>query len=157
MVVSSGILGIQIAGVCFALFMLYLTFLKYKRNELTNKSFIIFVGVWCGFLFMCFFPGSLDSLIDMMQFHRRWDFFIILGFMFVIALAFYSHLTLIKINKRTEDVVREVAYIKLACDHANEAKCEKCGMYILSGDTCVLQSGLCESCFEEKEKQRGVE
>lgn len=113
-----GILGIQIFGVCFGLCMIYLTFTSFKKNAITSKSFLIFMAIWCGFIFMSFFPWILDPLLERLHFARRLDFFIILGFIFLLILVFYSHLTIISLNKRMEKVVRAIALM----EHKNEGE-----------------------------------
>lgn len=122
--VSAGIIGIQVAGVCFGVFMLYLSFLKYKQNSLTATSFYLFCTAWAGVIFMSFFPKILDPLLENLKFGRRLDFFIICGFMFLITLVFYSHLTIISLNKKMESVVREIAFINSGINKQEEKKVE---------------------------------
>lgn len=122
MTMPVGILGIQILGVFFGLFMIYLTFIKFKQKHITKNSFLMFIVVFCGFIFMSFFPTILDPLLATLHFKRRLDFFIILGFIFLITLVYYSHITIISLNKKMESVVREIAFVK---QENEELKTEK--------------------------------
>ena len=58
------ILGVQILGILFALFMFYITFLHQRRNEFTVKESIFWFGAWLSFLFLVIFPTSLDFFIN---------------------------------------------------------------------------------------------
>lgn len=109
---SLTILGTSIAGIGFGVFMIYLTVLRFRRKELTPRSFLIFMTVWLGFIFMSFFPGILDPFLDLIHFKRRLDFFIILGFMFLITLVFYTHSMTTILNKKVERLTRSVAFME---------------------------------------------
>ncbi|MFH1409349.1 MAG: DUF2304 domain-containing protein [Nanoarchaeota archaeon] len=102
--------GIQIVGVIFALLMFYITFLHQKRKEFTAKEYVFWAGLWAVVLAITLFPTSLDFLVkDILDLKRPIDFFIIVGFMFVIGLIFYMYLILRKTQNRIEEVVRAIA------------------------------------------------
>jgi len=103
-------LGIQIFGVLFALFMFYLTFLHQKRKEFTVKEYLCWFGTWAVFLLLVLFPTSLDFFIkNILHLARRLDFFIIIGFMFVIGVLFHTYTIMRKTQNKVERVVREIA------------------------------------------------
>ena len=105
--------GIQIVGILFALFMLYLTFLHKKRNEFTINESGFWTIAWLIFLFLVLFPHSFDFIIrDVLDFARTLDFFIVTGFMFVIGAIFYTYTVLRKTQKKVETIVRRVAIDK---------------------------------------------
>lgn len=110
--ISLSILGTSIAGIGFGIFMIYLTILRFRRKELTPRAFLIFMTVWLGFIFMSFFPGILDPFLDLIHFKRRLDLFIILGFMFLITLVFYTHSMTTILNKKMEQLTRTLAFMK---------------------------------------------
>lgn len=105
-----GILGIQILGMLFSLVMIYFTFLHYKRNEFRIEGFFLWLALWFGFMFMVIFPTSLDFFIrGVLKFGRRLDFFIILGFIFLIGLGYYNYYVVRKNNRKIERIVRALA------------------------------------------------
>ena len=107
------LLGIQILGILFGLFMAYLTFLHLKRNEFTSKESIFWIGIWAVFIIVTVMPGSLDFIVeDVLDIARTMDFFIIMGFMFLIGITFYNYTLLRKNQKKVEEVVRKVAIQK---------------------------------------------
>jgi hypothetical protein len=108
------ILGIQIFGVLFALVMVYLTFLHQKRKEFTVKEYSFWYGAWIAFLLLVLFPRSLDFIIkNVLNVGRRLDFFIIIGFMFLIGIIFHTYTVVRKTQNKIEKVVRKVAIDKV--------------------------------------------
>ncbi|MBU0457447.1 MAG: DUF2304 domain-containing protein [Nanoarchaeota archaeon] len=107
------ILGIQIVGILFALFMFYLTFLHRRRKEFTIKEYIFWAGVWVIFLLLVLFPTTLDSLVkNVLSLSRRMDFFIIMGFMFLIGVVFHIYTIVRKTQNKIEKIVRQIAVEK---------------------------------------------
>jgi len=106
----NGLIGIQIGGILFALFMGYITFLHLRRKEFTVKETIFWVGAWSVFLLLSVFPTSLDFLVSgVLNFSRRMDFFIVLGFMFLIGVTFYIYTLVRKNQNQIEKIVRKMA------------------------------------------------
>ena len=104
------LLGIQILGVLFALFMLYLTFIHQKRKEFTSKEYTFWIVLWLGFIIVTVFPKVLDPFVRTLQLSRTMDFLIILGFILVVGVLFHNYIALRKTQRKVEDVVRKVAH-----------------------------------------------
>ena len=105
-------LGIQLIGSIFGLFMLYITFLHFKRNEFTTNEAGLWTIIWVAFLTVTLIPQITDPIIKTLQIARTMDLFIILGFMFLITANFYTYGVVRKVQKRTENIVREIAIKK---------------------------------------------
>ncbi len=115
------ITGIQIIAIMFALFMIYLTFLNRKRKEFTIKEYLFWFLLWVIFILVSLFPEIIGNLIkDVMKLQRPLDFFIIVGFMYLIGALFYTYTIVRKTQQKTEEIVR-----KLALERAYRAKKEK--------------------------------
>jgi len=108
----ANILGIQILGLLFGVFMLYYTFLQRKRNDFTTKEYSFWVILWIIFLMVTIFPGLLDPIVKSLSLARTMDFFIILGFMFLIGSIFYTYTIVRKNQKKLEEIVRKIAMKK---------------------------------------------
>ena len=107
------VLGIQIVGVLFGLFMLYLTFLHQKRKEFTSTEGLFWSVLWLGFIFISVLPKSLDIIVkDVLQIGRTLDFFIITGILFVVGVVFHSYSQIRKQQAKVERLVRELAFEK---------------------------------------------
>lgn len=105
-------LGIQILGLLFGLFMIYYTFLSFKRKEFKKREFVMWAILWVLFIVVTLIPDLLNPIVRSLSLTRRMDFYITLGFMFVIGLGFYSYIISRKNQKRIENIVREIAIKK---------------------------------------------
>ena len=108
------IYGLQIVGMLFALIMLYLTFLYYKRDSYGGRSFFIWFCVWLFFLLMVMFPTTIYGIMETLDIKRTVDFFVIGGFLFFSVMIFYLYVVVKQIQKKVEIVVRKVALGKKA-------------------------------------------
>ena len=106
------IYGLQIVGMLFALIMLYLTFLYYKRDSYGGRSFFIWFCVWLFFLLMVMFPETMYSIMETLNIQRTVDFFVIGGFLFFSVLIFYLYVVVKQTQKKVEMVVRKIALEK---------------------------------------------
>lgn len=100
------VLGIQIAGFLFGLFMIYYSFLKYKRNEFNQKEFVFWMFPWIGFIIIALFPNILNPIVKIGGFLRVLDLLIISGFLFLIMAIFYTYTITRKNQKQLETLVR---------------------------------------------------
>lgn len=103
------ILGIQILGVLFGFFMMYYTFLQYKRKEFTIKEYSFWFLFWAAFVAVTLFPQVLDPILTTLNIGRTLDLFIIGGFLFMVFIVFYTYTLVRKNQKRLEEVVRNIA------------------------------------------------
>ncbi len=111
------VLGIQIVGVFFSLFMLYYTFLNFKRKEFGVKEFVFWLVMWIAFIVLALFPNIIDPIIERINIARKMDFFIIVGFFFVIGITTYTYTLVRKSQNKIEEVVT-----KLAIERAEKKK-----------------------------------
>lgn len=104
------ILGVQMVGVFFGLFILYISFLHYKRQEFTGREY----GFWSFFsvifILMSLFPTILDPVIETLDIARKMDLLIMLGFIFLIGTTFYIYSLVRRTQKNVEDIVKEIAF-----------------------------------------------
>ncbi len=106
------ILGIQILGMIFGFFMLYYTFLQYKRKDFTIKEYSFWFIFWAGFVIIILFPQILDPVLTTLNIVRALDFFIISGFLFLVFVSFYTYTIVRKNQRKVEEVVRQIAFKK---------------------------------------------
>ena len=104
------ILGIQIIGILFAVFMLYLTFLHRKRKEFNSKEYAFWAVLWVLFVIIALFPNILDPFTKSLSLNRTMDLLILLGFVFLIGLTFHNYYLLRKSQRKIENIVRRMAY-----------------------------------------------
>ncbi len=105
----ANILGIQILGILFGLFMMYYTFLQHKRKEFTIKEYSFWFIFWGVFVIITLFPQILDPVLMTLNISRTLDLFIIAGFLFMIFVIFYTYIVVRKSQRKLEEVVRNIA------------------------------------------------
>ncbi|MBI5389957.1 DUF2304 domain-containing protein [Candidatus Woesearchaeota archaeon] len=103
------LLGVQIIGVLFGLFMLYYSFLHYKRKEFRGAEFFLWACLWVLFMGVALFPEILDPLTRSLKFARTMDLFIVIGFIFLITLTIRNYIETRKLRMKMETMVREDA------------------------------------------------
>ncbi len=100
---------IQFLGVIFGAAMVYFTFVKHKRKELSRSEFLFWLSCWLLLIVVAIIPYSLDPIIAPLHFYRRLDFFVVLGFFVLLMLGFHNYASVKKMEKRLERFVREEA------------------------------------------------
>lgn len=106
------VLGIQIFGMFFALFMLYINFLHYKRKEFTIREYIFWLLLWLIFIIIVIFPNVLDPIVVKFNFARTLDLLIVVSFIFLIGSNFYIYTIVRRNQKKLENIVRKIAFDK---------------------------------------------
>src|SRR3989344_4885665 len=99
------VLGIQIVGFLFGLFMVYYSFLNYKRKEFTAKEFSFWLGLWSIFSIIAIFPSILDPIVVGIGFLRAFDLLTIGGFLFLITAVFYTYTVVRKNQNKLEKLI----------------------------------------------------
>lgn len=103
------VLGIQVIGTVFGAFMLYMSFLQWKKREFTLNEWVFWSVFALGFSGISLFPDLLNPIVASLKLQRKLDFLIILGFMFLIFATFYSYRVVRKVQKGLEELVRQLA------------------------------------------------
>jgi len=105
-------LGIQVISISFALFMLYITFLQFKRNNLNGKEFGFWVSVWLIFIFFALVPKVFTPLLARIFIARAMDIIMIGAFMILAYLGFQNHIGVKGLQKQIQGLVRKEAIKK---------------------------------------------
>lgn len=116
------VLGIQAFGIVFGAFMLYMSFLQWKKRQFTLNEFVFWSVFALAFSTISLLPNLLDPLVKSLKLGRTLDLFIILGFMFLIAATFYSYRIVRHTQKQLEDLVRQIALEKAEQPQQKQAK-----------------------------------
>ena len=106
-------LWIQFSGIIFGSAMLYFTFVKYKRKELTSSEFWSWSITWILLIVIAIIPSSLDAIIAPLNFYRRLDFFVVFGFFVLLGIGFYNYSIVKKMERKLEIFVRKEAIFKV--------------------------------------------
>ena len=103
------IIALQLIGILFALIMIYLTFLYFKRGEYDVRGFITWLIIWMGFMVLAAFPSAVYGIMSELQIQRTVDFFVIGGFLVFSVLLFRTYAITKSNQKQVEKLVRNFA------------------------------------------------
>ncbi|MEK6943327.1 MAG: DUF2304 domain-containing protein [Nanoarchaeota archaeon] len=94
----------QTLGLMFGIFMMYYTFLNYKRKQFTGNEFAFWTILWIIFISIAMFPAMLDPLLPLTGALRALDLLTIVGFAFLMLSVFYNY-TLTRRNQRQLEAI----------------------------------------------------
>lgn len=103
------ITGLQLVAIVFALIMIYLAYLNYRRREIGKIEFISWWTIWVGATIIIIFPGLLQGFASTFFITRVFDFMVIGGFILVITLAYKAYIKSKSLERKIEGLVREKA------------------------------------------------
>lgn len=98
---------IQLLGIIFGTAMIYFTFVKYKRKELSRNEILFWFAGWALMIMVAIKPSALDFISGHLNFYRRLDFFVVLGFFVLLGLGFFNYSTVKKLERKLERYVRK--------------------------------------------------
>lgn len=100
---------IQFLGIIFGLGMLYFTFVKFKRDEIGNLERWGWTACWILLIIVAITPYILDPIIGRLNFYRRLDFFVVIGFFVMLSIGFYNYGAVKRMERKLEIFVRKQA------------------------------------------------
>lgn len=103
------VLGIQIVGVLFALAMLYLSFVQFKKKNFSSHEFIFWAILWVIIAITSMMPESLQKVTSALDVSRPFDLIVLLGFVLLTLLTFLNYLQNKKNQRKVEELVRRIA------------------------------------------------
>ena len=106
-------LGIQIISVCFAGFMLYVTFLHRKRGNLNKAESFVWTSLWLVFVYFALFPRVLDPVLAQLFVTRTMDLLMITAFMILAYLGFMNHVGIKNLQSKIRKIVGQKAINKV--------------------------------------------
>lgn len=99
----------QIVGVIFALGMLFLSYLHFKRKEFFLTDLIVWIIVWLGFVIVVVFPESVKFVFQSFSIQGPLWFITITAIIFLTILVFYLHYTVRKGQLKLAELVKKTA------------------------------------------------
>jgi hypothetical protein len=100
---------LQLLSLLFALAMVYWTWSSYQRRTIRLPELVLWLVVWGGFCAAVLLPGTVGVFLQRLHVNRAMDLFMILGFMLVWVVLFLNHLELRRLQRKLQDLVRELA------------------------------------------------
>ena len=103
------IIGVQIIAILFAIFMIYVAFLHWKRKDINGGEIFFWTFLWLGFIIITLFPNILQNLTKLLFFTRVMDLLMVVAFMILAFLGFQNHISNRRMEKKIEELIRKEA------------------------------------------------
>lgn len=107
-------IGLQIVAILFALWMMYFSFLHYRRKEFNRIEFALWEVLWVGLIVVVIFPTSVRFLLDAFSITRTFDFVVVVGIVVLFGVTFRNYVIVRRVERRLEELVRKQALDKSA-------------------------------------------
>ena len=109
---NSALFGVQTISIFFALFMLYVSWIHFKKGNIENKEFTLWFAIWIVFIYFALFPRTLDPVLSQLFVTRAMDLLMIVAFMILAYLGFQNHVGIKSVQKQVRILVRHQALKK---------------------------------------------
>lgn len=98
---------IQPIGIIVTLFLLYYTYLHYKKSTLSLKEYVLWSLLWLGVIAVTLFPSIVNNFLADLGISRALDLFVIVAIFFLLIIVFQNYTLVHKLERRIEKFVRE--------------------------------------------------
>jgi hypothetical protein len=103
------ILGLQITGILFSLFMIYFALLHFKKGQLNGMEISSWITIWTLVILVVIFPEVVRVYAQSFAISRVLDLLIGGAFVIIFIMVASSYVKVNKTEKRLEDLVRKLA------------------------------------------------
>ncbi len=103
------IITLQLVLLAFALFMAYSLFLHWKKKNISNKFFIVWLMIFVVFIFLALFPKVLEPLLRELFLVRVMDLGMIGTFMILSYVTIENNIKIKNLETRMEKLVRKIS------------------------------------------------
>jgi len=103
------IIGLQITGILFALFMIYFAILHYKKGQLNGMEISSWITIWVLVILIVIFPEVVRVYALSFAISRVLDLLIGGAFIVIFIMVASAYVKVNKVEKKLEDLVRKLA------------------------------------------------
>lgn len=103
------ILGLQITGILFSLFMIYFALLHYKKGQLNGMEISSWITIWTIVILIVIFPEVVRVYAESFAISRVLDLLIGGAFVVIFIMVSSAYVKVNKLEKRMEELVRKLA------------------------------------------------
>lgn len=100
---------VQLVGLGFALFIIYLSYVYYKKRVFSSGDLVLWFLLFFGFSLVVLFHSQVEKFVVGREFARVFDFVVFIGFLVMFSFLIYMHGLVKKNDKKVERLVREIA------------------------------------------------
>lgn len=106
------IIGLQITGILFSLFMIYFSLLHYKKGQLNGIEISSWIVIWVAVILIVIFPEIVRVHAASFAISRLLDLLIGGAFIVIFIMVASSYVKVNRVEKKLEDLVRKLALKK---------------------------------------------
>lgn len=99
----------QSGSIVFALMMLYVISIHHKKKLLSSIEANGWYSLWTFFIIIAVFPQLLMGISGILKFARVFDMLVVIAFMILTMLLFYTYFRVKELQHKLERTVREKA------------------------------------------------
>jgi hypothetical protein len=101
-------IGLQLVAIIFALWMLYFSYLHYRRHEFNRLEFILWEILWIGLVVVVILPHSVQFILNAFSITRTFDFVVIVAIVILFGVTFRNYVLQKRLNRKLEELVRQL-------------------------------------------------
>ncbi|MFA6553689.1 MAG: DUF2304 domain-containing protein [Patescibacteria group bacterium] len=98
-------IGLQIVAILFALWMVYFSYLHFRRGEFNKLEFILWQLVWAGLVVVVIFPASVQFILKTFSISRTFDLIVIIAIIILFGITFRNYVIVKRIEKKLTKLV----------------------------------------------------
>lgn len=102
-------IGIQLVAIIFAIWMIYFSYLHYRRGEFKKTEFILWQVLWFSLIVVVLFPVSVKFLLDTFKITRTFDLVVIVSAVVLFGVTFRNYVITRRMEKKMEQFMRDEA------------------------------------------------
>jgi hypothetical protein len=106
-------IGLQIVAILFALWMVYFSYLHFRRGEFKKVEFLLWQLLWLGLIVVVIFPKSVQFILKTFSITRTFDLVVIVGIIILFGITFRNYVIVKRLEKRIEASVRSESLNKI--------------------------------------------
>lgn len=103
------IFGLQVIATLFALVMLYIAYLHYRKGDINGLEILFWLIAWIAAILIVIFPELFSVFSKTVAISRAFDLAVVGGFILVIPIVYMSYVRTKRLEKKLEDLVRSMA------------------------------------------------
>ncbi len=104
--------ALQLVSVFFGLYMLYWSFLSYKKRLFYINELVFWALIWTSFIYITIFPDTVKFVLQTFSIYRVMDLFMILAFMVLWLVTYKNYVDNRQLRKKLYDLVKKDAIEK---------------------------------------------
>jgi len=119
----------QVAMALFAVFMLYVLRIHFKKQHLSSMEYGLWVLIWLGFIMLSLSPSLLQGVADVLHIGRVFDLLIVFAFLILTVVSITTRLSVLASQQKLAELTRllalQSARLEIERNHAATTRSSK--------------------------------